>query len=121
MATVLITGCSSGFGLLTAVELARRGDRVFASMRDPSRGDALRKALADAGAEATIVQLDVLDDASATAAVQTVVGDAGGIGALVNNPGVGYLGPLEEMTAQQIGDMLGTNIGGMIRVTKEVL
>jgi NAD(P)-dependent dehydrogenase (short-subunit alcohol dehydrogenase family) len=121
MATVLITGCSSGFGLLTAVEVARRGDRVFASMRDPSRADALRKALADAGAEATVVQLDVLDDASVAAAVQTVVGDAGGLDALVNNAGVGYLGPLEEMTAQQIGDMFGTNIGGMIRVTKEVL
>jgi NAD(P)-dependent dehydrogenase (short-subunit alcohol dehydrogenase family) len=90
-------------------------------MRDRSRADALRKALADAGTDATIVQLDVLDDASVATAVKTVLADAGGIDALVNNAGIGYLGPLEEMTAQQIGDMFGTNIGGMIRVTKEVL
>jgi NAD(P)-dependent dehydrogenase (short-subunit alcohol dehydrogenase family) len=120
MTTVLITGCSSGFGLLTAVELARRGDRVFASMRDPSRADALRKALADAGVDATIVQLDVLDDTSVADAVQSVV-DGGGLDVLVNNAGIGYVGPLEEMTTEQIGSMFGTNIGGMIRVTKAVL
>src|SRR5438093_13291437 len=45
MTVVLITGCSSGFGLLAALELARRGDRVFASMRDPAR-DATLKARA---------------------------------------------------------------------------
>jgi NAD(P)-dependent dehydrogenase (short-subunit alcohol dehydrogenase family) len=121
MATVLITGCSSGFGLLTAVELARRGDRVFASMRDPSRAGALHTALADAGVDATVVQLDVLDDASVAAAVAAVLEAAGGLDVLVNNAGVGYVGPLEEMTPEQIGHMFGTNIGGMIRVTKAVL
>jgi NAD(P)-dependent dehydrogenase (short-subunit alcohol dehydrogenase family) len=121
MTTVLITGCSSGFGLLTAVELARRGDRVFASMRDPSRGGALEEALGDAGVQAEVLQLDVLDDASAEAAVATVVERAGEIGALVNNAGVGFLGPLEEMTPEQVGTMFGTNIGGMIRMTKLVL
>jgi NAD(P)-dependent dehydrogenase (short-subunit alcohol dehydrogenase family) len=121
MATVLITGCSSGFGLLTTVELARRGDRVFASMRDPSRGDALRKALADAGADATVVQLDVLDDAAVVAAVAAVIEAAGSIDVLVNNAGIGFLGPLEEMKPEQIGAMFGTNIGGMIRVTQAVL
>jgi NAD(P)-dependent dehydrogenase (short-subunit alcohol dehydrogenase family) len=103
------------------VELARRGDRVFASMRDPARGDALRKTLADAGVDATIVQLDVLDDASVSAAVDTVVGEAGGLDVLVNNAGIGYLGPLEEMPTEQIGAMFGTNVGGTIRVTKAVL
>ena len=121
MTTVLITGCSSGFGLLTAVELARRGDRVFATMRDPSRADALRKALADAGTDATVVQLDVLDDASVATAVRSVLDDAGNLDVLVNNAGIGFIGPLEEMTAEQIGSMFGTNIGGMIRVTKEAL
>ena len=51
MAVILVTGCSTGFGLLTALELARRGDHVFATMRDPERGDALRAALDDAGGQ----------------------------------------------------------------------
>jgi NAD(P)-dependent dehydrogenase (short-subunit alcohol dehydrogenase family) len=121
MTTVLITGCSSGFGLLTTVELARRGDRVFASMRDPSRADALRKALADAGTDASVLPLDVLDDASVDAAVHTVLESAGSIDVVVNNAGIGYVGPLEEIPTEQIEAMFATNIGGMIRVTKAVL
>lgn len=121
MATVLITGCSSGFGLLTAVELARRGDRVFASMRNLGKDGDLRAALEDAGVTADVVQLDVLDDASAEAAVTHVVEQAGGVDVLVNNAGIGYMAPLEEITAQQVGDMFGTNIGGSIRMMQAVL
>ena len=44
MAVVLITGCSSGFGLLSAIHFARKGDRVFASMRNPAKGTALEEA-----------------------------------------------------------------------------
>lgn len=121
MATVLITGCSSGFGLLTAVELARRGDRVFASMRDLARATALETALKEAGAEAELVQLDVLDDASAAAAVAGVLERAGGVDVLVNNAGIARIGPLEELTTDQVGEMFGTNIGGTIRMMKAVL
>ena len=46
MANVLITGCSSGFGLLTALRFARHGDRVFATMRTPGKGDELRRTAA---------------------------------------------------------------------------
>ena len=50
MRTVLITGTSTGFGLVTAVELAKRGWRVFATMRNPAKSGALEAALARAGA-----------------------------------------------------------------------
>jgi NAD(P)-dependent dehydrogenase (short-subunit alcohol dehydrogenase family) len=73
MRTVLITGTSTGFGLVTAVELAKRGWRVFATMRNPEKRGALEAALGRAGAgvreRVTIGQLDVTDEASVRAAV----------------------------------------------------
>ena len=68
-----------------------------------------------------VVELDVLSDDSAERAVASVVEEAGGIDVLVNNAGIGYMAPLEEITAQQVGDMFATNIGGMIRMTQLVL
>ena len=87
MSVVLITGTSSGIGLATAVELAHRGERVFASMRDTSRSEALREAAASAGIEVEVVQLDVTDTDSVERAVAQVLAGAGAIDVLVNNAG----------------------------------
>ncbi len=57
----MITGTSSGPGLASAVELAKRGERVFASMRDTSRSGDLNGAASAAGVELEIIQLDVTD------------------------------------------------------------
>ena len=75
---VLITGTSSGIGLATAVELARRGWSTVATMRDPSRAGRLRDAAAAAGVaeRLTIEALDVTDAASIAAAVPRIL--AGG-------------------------------------------
>jgi len=62
MTTVLITGCSSGFGAMTALALARRGDRVFATVRKPDAARALEEAAAGLSLSAHI--LDVTDQAS---------------------------------------------------------
>ena len=62
MGVVLITGCSSGFGLDTAIAFAQRGDTVVATMRNLAKSDRLEKAAADAGVDVEIVELDVVDD-----------------------------------------------------------
>jgi NAD(P)-dependent dehydrogenase (short-subunit alcohol dehydrogenase family) len=49
MAVVVLTGCSSGIGFVTALEFARGGDTVYATMRDPGRGDRLTQAAEDEG------------------------------------------------------------------------
>lgn len=64
MSIVLITGCSSGFGKESALEFARRGDRVFASMRNLEKADSLMQAAEKEGLSIDLVQLDVTDDAS---------------------------------------------------------
>ncbi|MEA3056403.1 MAG: hypothetical protein QOD30_1835, partial [Actinomycetota bacterium] len=92
MGVVLITGCSTGIGLRTAIAFARGGDTVVASMRNTGKSDALRKAAADVGVEVDVVALDVTDDASARAAVNDVLARHGRIDVLVNNAGVGLSG-----------------------------
>jgi NAD(P)-dependent dehydrogenase (short-subunit alcohol dehydrogenase family) len=118
MATVLITGCSSGFGLLSAVELARRGHRVFATMRDPAKDAALRGSAADAGAEVEVLELDVCDDASVTRAVGDVVAAAGGIDVLVNNAGIEIRGPLHLVSDAEARAQFDTNVFGLLAVTR---
>src|SRR6185295_6840487 len=73
MANVLITGCSSGFGLLTALHFARRGDRVFATMRNPAKGEKLRAAATAEKLPLSVHRLDVVEPASIRTAVDEVL------------------------------------------------
>ena len=121
MAVVLITGCSSGFGLLSAVGFAKRGDRVFASMRDLTKAGALRDAAAQAGVEVEIVELDVSDDASVRRAVEQVIAAAGQIDVLVNNAGIGAVAAVEDFDDDEVLKVFDTNVFGVIRVVRAVL
>ena len=102
MAVVLITGCSSGIGKYTALEMARRGHRVFASMRNLESARFLRADARKAQLALEILQLDVTDQGSVTSAVQQVVKQAGAIDVLVNNAGIGSVGVVEDYTDQEI-------------------
>ena len=95
MGVCLVTGTSSGFGLLIALELARRGDTVVATMRDTLKRDDLEAAAKADGLTIDVEQLDVTDDASVRACVDRVVAKHGGVNVLVNNAGIGRLGPIE--------------------------
>ncbi len=94
MANVLITGCSSGFGLLNALEFARKGDRVFATMRNTGKAAELEQARAVNRLPIDILRLDLLDQASITAAVREAE-KAGPIDVLVNNAGIELRAPIE--------------------------
>jgi NAD(P)-dependent dehydrogenase (short-subunit alcohol dehydrogenase family) len=117
----LITGASSGFGLLIAVELARRGQRVFASMRDLRKADRLKAAAAAAGVSVELVTLDVTQQASIDAAVAEIEAKAGRIDILVNNAGFGLAGFAEDLTLDELRDQFETNFFGAVAVTKAVL
>ena len=121
---VLITGCSSGFGLEATVALARRGWVVFASMRDLGRRDRLEDALYVArinhGVE--LVELDITDTGSVERAVASVLEKAGGrLDALVNNAGISAGGTFEDMDADEFRRILETNLFGVLNVTRAVL
>ena len=77
MATVLITGCSSGFGQLAALEFARKGDTVYASMRNTAKAGPLEQARAGDKLSIHVVQLDVTGGDSVSKAVKRVSDSAG--------------------------------------------
>lgn len=118
MTTVLITGTSSGFGLLTALAFAERGGyRVVATMRDPDgRNRAAAAQLADHEAIA-VVEMDVTSDASVAYAVER----AGDVDIAVNNAGQVFIGPMEAFTPQQLQHQIDVNLIGVQRVNRAVL
>lgn len=118
---VLITGTSSGIGLAAAVAAARAGWRTVATLRDPRRADALRKAAAEAGVELDIRQLDVVDEASVAAAVDGVIADHGRLDAVINNAGAGHLGTLENETVADVRQVMEVNFFGVLNVSKAAL
>jgi NAD(P)-dependent dehydrogenase (short-subunit alcohol dehydrogenase family) len=121
MAVVLITGCSSGIGLQTALSFSRHKHMVFASMRNLSNSDDLEKAAKNEGLAVEIVQLDVTDSASVEAAVAKVLDSAETIDVLVNNAGFGFHGPIEEADIDEAKLMFDTNFFGQLRLIQSVL
>lgn len=121
MAVVLITGCSSGFGLEAALAFARRGDVTVATMRNLSKADALRKRAAAEGVDVEIERLDVNDDASVDAAIAGVIERHGTIDVLVNNAGVGSRGAVETMSMESAQHLMDTNFWGPIRCMRAAL
>ena len=120
MANVLITGCSSGFGLLTALEFARKGDHVFATMRSTAKAGALTKARDTEKLPIDVLQLDLLDPASIAKAVAEAE-RAGPIDVLVNNAGMELRSPIETAHEDEVRAQFETNVFGTLRVTKAVL
>lgn len=119
----LITGTSSGFGLLTALTLACRGYRVIATMRDLERKNELVQQAEQAGIleRLHLLALDVTDEASVASAVHTVTQHYGRVDVLVNNAGFAVGGFVEEVGMEAWRQQMETNFFGLIAVTKAVL
>lgn len=111
MKTVLITGCSSGFGLEMARYFLDRNWKVVATMRSP-QDDLLPQS-----EHLRLVKLDVTDPDSIRRAVE----EAGPIDVLVNNAGVGMLGPFESIAMDGVRDVFETNTFGTMAVTQAFL
>lgn len=119
MSVVLVTGCSSGFGLATAVALARRGERVIASMRDLSKAHKLREV---AGAlDIDVLQLDITDSRSREAAIISATAKHGRIDVLINNAGIFSMGALEVLGERNLRTLFETNVFGTFALTTLVL
>ena len=111
MKTILITGCSSGFGLETARLFLDRGWAVIATMRTP------RTDLLPASKHLRVLPLDVTDPES----IRRLVEAAGPIHALVNNAGIGLMSVLEGTTMQTTRDLFETNTFGTIAMIHAVV
>lgn len=112
---VLITGCSTGIGRALAVEMRRRGQRVFATARKPETLAELEDELL------TALPLDVTDPESIAAAVAQVTERAGRIDVLINNAGVNAAGPLAELPLQSFRRIMETNVTGTLAMVQAVV
>ncbi len=119
----VITGCSSGFGLLSTIELARKDYFVVATMRDLARRAPLDEALASAGltGQVSVRTLDVAVPESHQPFVAQTVADYGRIDLLVNNAGFALAGFAEDVTLEELRRQFETNFFGTVSLTKAVL
>lgn len=121
MPSVLITGTSSGFGLVTSVELARRGWQVFATMRDLNKRQALQEAVAGQR-NVEILALDVTDPVSRHTAVLQMLDRTGGrLDAVVHNAGVAVGGAFEDLPESELRRVMETNFFGVLELTRLLL
>jgi NAD(P)-dependent dehydrogenase (short-subunit alcohol dehydrogenase family) len=123
---ILVTGASSGFGLMTARLLAQAGHTVYASMREAQGRNAPQvEAVADWAAEQQVdlrtVELDVQSDASAEAGIAAILQDAGRLDVIVHNAGHMMFGPAEAFTPDQFIQQYDVNVLGAQRVNRAAL
>ncbi|XP_017557035.1 retinol dehydrogenase 8 [Pygocentrus nattereri] len=120
---VLVTGCSSGIGLAIAVRLAKdelRRFKVVATMRDVEKRGALEIAAGETLSRTLeIRQLDACCESSIRECVNSLPERR--VDVLVNNAGMGMIGPLECQSVKDMQDLFNTNFFGLVRLVKEVL
>jgi len=119
--TVIVTGCSSGIGLETALFLAERGFRVTATMRDLARGEILRSEAERRRVQMETLRLDITDAQSIRRAVDTVLERSGEIFGLVNNAGINIRGFFEDLSQEEMRRVFEVNVFGTMAVSRSVL
>ena len=115
--SVLITGSNTGFGKLAALSLARKGEKVIATMRDLSKGDDIRRVANEEELPIEIRQLDVCDQEM----VKDCLADAQEIEAIVNNAGFEIQAAVEQLEDELMWKQLDTNLLGPLRLIRTVL
>ena len=123
---VLITGSSTGFGRATAEILGRHGYTVFATMRDPvgrnsKHREALESLASNENVPIHVVEMDVFNETSVSAATEQILKRAGRIDVVINNAGVAALGITEAYTLHEIKNLFEVNVFGVARVNRAVL
>ncbi|KAF3890978.1 SDR family NAD(P)-dependent oxidoreductase [Tolypothrix bouteillei VB521301] len=111
----LVTGASSGIGEMTAIALKSAGFITYATARNPQS----LSNLAVKGCH--VLQLDITDEASMLAAVRSIEARHGGVSVLINNAGYNQIGPLEELTMDDVRRQFETNVFGLLRMCQLVL
>jgi len=116
----LVTGSSSGIGYETSLALARDGYHTFASMRDTSKAEELKKTAEKENLSISVIELDVDKEDSIVAAIKKVITDASRIDVLVNNAGYGQFGCTEDVSVEEFRKQFETNFFSIVRIIQQV-
>lgn len=123
---IVITGASSGFGELTAHELAKAGHVVYASMRETTgrnapQVEAAKKFAAENKADLRTIELDVASQESVDVAIQRIAGENGRLDVVIHNAGHMVFGPAEAFTPEQLAELYDVNVLSTQRVNRATL
>ena len=116
----LVTGCSSGIGLETAVALAREGHFTFATMRNLKKVETLEKIVKDENLPISILELDVDNKESMDNAIEKIIEQKGRIDTLVNNAGWGMWGTVEDVSIDEFKEQFETNFFSIVRMIQKI-
>ncbi len=120
--TIVITGCSSGFGRRTALQLARQGWRVFGTVRKEDDKESLINALEDVYKEhLTLVVCDITNAEQVASLARTVATATTQLDALLNNAGTAFAAPLELLSIEDLTAQFDINVIAQVRVTQALL
>ena len=117
----LVTGAGSGIGAAIAGTLSGAGARVLATDRDLDAATATARRIQAAGADATALRLDVLDEEACASVATHVTSQAGVLDVLVNNAGIGHVGTLETTSGEDLDRLYRVNVRGVFNVSKAFL
>ena len=123
---IVVTGASSGFGALTARELAKAGHTVYAGMRETKQRnapqvEAARKFADQNKVDLRTVEMDVQSQDSVDNAIESIVAENGRLDAAIHNAGHMVYGPAEAFTPEQLSDIYDINVVSTQRVNRAAL
>jgi NAD(P)-dependent dehydrogenase (short-subunit alcohol dehydrogenase family) len=121
MASIFVTGTSRGIGLEAALAFARKGHKVFATMRNPARDTELAQRAAAEKLPIDISAMDVDSDDSVSSTFVTLAKNGEHIDVLVNNAGIERAGSVEELPLSEFRAVMETNYFGAIRCIQAVV
>ncbi len=118
---VLVTGTSTGLGISIAVQAAKLGHTVYATMRDLGKRQLLDEAADSASVALNVRQLDVQDSSSVETMMEEIIKTHGAVDTLINNAGAGFVRSTEQATEADIERIMDINFMGVVRCTKAAL
>jgi len=121
MASILVTGTSKGIGMATALELARAGHTVHATMRNPGGAPELEHLAKQEGLRIAVSAMDVDSDASVADGIAAIEKANGPLDVLVNNAGIEKRGTTEELPLAEVRAVMETNFFGALRCIQAVM
>src|SRR6266852_374303 len=123
---IVITGASSGIGLLAARALARAGHTVYASMRETKSRNAsqvneVEKYAAEYSVDLRAIEMDVSSQKSCDAAIENIISKNGRLDVVIHNAGHMVFGPAEAFTPEQLAELYDVNVLSTQRVNRAAL